>query len=127
MIGSSSDQLRRGQEFLNGCACCLARHLLCALKKKSNHSSPTPSVNSLKQIIVALTVGLEVKTQIEKRLAQSAFGAEKQCNQQAARSTLAIEEGMGMSPASTSAVIQAQLPEDAHIGFFDLTSEAGPL
>src|SRR6202521_3370432 len=80
---------------LNGCACCLASRILCALKKKVEPFFPnTLGANSLKQIIVALTVSLEVKTQIEKRLTQSAFGAEKQCNQQPAQPAIAIEKGM---------------------------------
>src|SRR5579859_1942714 len=80
---------------LNGCAGCFARRGLRALKEKSEPFFPNSlRANSLKQIIVALTVSLEVKTQIEERLTQSAFGAEKQCNQQTAKPTIAIEKGV---------------------------------
>ena len=52
-----------------------------SLKKKCEPFFPnTLGTNALKQIIVALTMSLEVKAQIEEWLTQSAFGAEKQCN-----------------------------------------------
>src|SRR5450432_2199044 len=80
---------------LDGCAGCLAGGCFCALKKKTEPFFPNAfGANSLKQIIVALTVDLKVKAQIEKRLAQSAFGAEKQCNQQPAQPAIAIKKGM---------------------------------
>src|ERR1700676_3532006 len=80
---------------LNGCAGCLARGSFCPLQKKAKPFFPNAfGANSLKQIVVALTVSLEVKTQIEERLAQSAFGTEKQCNQQPAQPAIAIEKGM---------------------------------
>src|SRR5216684_5068884 len=80
---------------LNGCAGCLARGSFCALKKKAEPFFPNAfGTNSLKQIVIALTVSLEVKTQIEERLTQSAFGAEKQRNQQSAQPTIAIEKGV---------------------------------
>src|SRR5260370_18632740 len=76
---------------LNGCAGCLAPGIFCALNKKAEPFFPnTLRANSLKQIIVALTVSLDVKTQIQERLTRSAFGAEKQCNQQPAQPTLPI-------------------------------------
>ncbi|MDQ1411373.1 MAG: hypothetical protein QOJ41_3108, partial [Acidobacteriaceae bacterium] len=79
----------------NGCAGCLARGSFCALKKKAEPFFPNAfGTNSLKQIVVALTVSLEVKTQIEERFTQSAFGTEKQRNQQTAKSSVAVEKGM---------------------------------
>src|SRR5260370_9751463 len=80
---------------LNGCASRLARGSFCALKKKAEPFFPNAfGTNSLKQIVVSLTVSLEVNTQIEHRLTQSAFGAEKQCNQQSSQTAIAIEKGM---------------------------------
>jgi len=82
-------------ENLDGCVRCLTRCNLRAFQKKLEPFFPnTLGANSLKQIIVALTVSLEIKTQIEKRLAKSAFGAEKQRNQQPAQPAIAIEKGM---------------------------------
>src|SRR5713101_8613929 len=67
---------------LNGCAGCLARRSFCALKKKTEPFFPNAfGTNSLKQIVVAFTMSLKKKTQVEERLAQSTFGAEEQRNQ----------------------------------------------
>ena len=80
---------------LDGSARRLARRSLCPLKEKREPFFPnTFCPNTLKKIIVAVTVSLEVKAQIEKWLTQSAFGAEKQCNQQPAQPAIAIEKGM---------------------------------
>jgi hypothetical protein len=50
---------------LDGCAGCLAGGSFCPLKKKAEPLfSNAFGANSLKQIIVALTVNLEVKTRI---------------------------------------------------------------
>jgi hypothetical protein len=52
-------------ENLDGCACCLARRILSALKKKAEpFFLNTLGANSLKQIVVALAVGFEVKTAV---------------------------------------------------------------
>src|SRR5205807_6026135 len=57
--------------------------------------SPKPlGTNSLKQIVVAWTVSLEVKTKREERHTKSAFGAKKQRNQQSAQPTIANEKGV---------------------------------
>jgi succinate dehydrogenase/fumarate reductase-like Fe-S protein len=70
---------------LNRCACCLASRDLCPLKKKAEPFFPDAfGPNALKQFIVAFTMSLEKKTQVEERLAQSTFGAEEQRNQQTA-------------------------------------------
>jgi hypothetical protein len=103
-------------ENLNGCAGCLAGGALRSLKKKSEPFFPNPLCpNTLKQIIVALTVSLEVKTQIEERLTQSAFGAEKQCNQQTAKPTIAIEKGMDRFELHVN---ESGLDENGQLVFF---------
>src|SRR5664279_1414665 len=77
----------------NGRVGSLAGRCLGALQKKLEPLFPNSlGANSLKQFVVALTMGLEEKTQVEKRLMQSALSAEKQRNQQTSESPIAIEK-----------------------------------
>src|ERR1700688_122245 len=82
-------------ENLNGCVRCLTRRSLRAFQKKLEPFFPNSfRAHPLKQIIVALPMSLEVKTQVEQRLTQSTFGAEKQSDEQTAQPTIAIEKGV---------------------------------
>ena len=60
-------------------------------------------------------MSLEVKTQIEERLTQSAFGAEKQCNQQTAKPTIAIEKRMDRFELHVN---ESGLDENGQLVFF---------
>ena len=66
---------------MNGCVGCLASRGLGAFQKKLDPFFPDPlRSDALKEIVVTLAVSLEIKTQIQKGLAQYAFGAKKQRN-----------------------------------------------
>jgi hypothetical protein len=66
---------------LNGCVGCLASRSLGAFQKKLDPFFPDPfRSDALKEIVVTLAVSLEIKTQIQKGLAQDAFGTKKQRN-----------------------------------------------
>src|SRR3984893_9518689 len=66
---------------LNGCVCCLVSRSLGAFQKKLDPFFPDPfRSDALKEIVVTLAVRLEIKTQIQKWLAQDAFRTKKQRN-----------------------------------------------
>jgi hypothetical protein len=64
---------------LNGCVSCLASCSLGAFQKKVDPFFPDSlRSDALKKIVVTLAVSFEIKTQVQKGLAQYAFGAKKQ-------------------------------------------------
>src|ERR1019366_3667877 len=103
-------------ENLNGCVRCLTRRSLHAFEKELDPLLPDSlGANSLKQFVIAVTVCLEEKAQIEKRLTQSALSAEKQRNQQTSQPSIAVEKGMDRLELY---MYQSSLNQNGQIVFF---------
>src|SRR5438445_5390899 len=103
-------------ENLNGCVRCLTRRSFRTFQKKLAPFLPNSrGADSLKQFIVALTMGLEEKTQIEKRLTQSTFSAEKQRDQQTTKTPVSIKKRVNRFELY---VDQSGLDENRQLVFF---------
>src|SRR5580700_6162555 len=78
---------------LNGCVGCLSRRSFGAIEKELDPFFPnTFCSDALKEIVITLAARLEIKTQIQKGLAQYAFGAKKERNQQTTKTPISIKK-----------------------------------
>jgi hypothetical protein len=78
---------------LNGCVGCLSRRSFGAIEKELYPFFPnTFCSDALKEIVITLAARLEIKTRIQKGLAQYAFGAKKERNEQTTKAPISIEK-----------------------------------